>query len=340
MSTAGPFGKIGTPIVEACVTASTNYVDITGEAPWIREIIDKYHTTAEEKRIKIIPCCGFDCMPVDMGTRFLVDEMLKREITPIEVKMILTKMKGDASGGTIATVLETFGSVSMQTLRASLNPFFICPRNPSTNQIEQPPSNIVSKCSDVKVLDYDSIFSMWCMPFVMQMIDTRVIHRSNALSKYRYGRNFIYSERMKAPFWAGLLTTIFTPIITTLLFFSFTRNIMKLFLPAPGDGPSLTVRETGKFHFQMWGKGVNKNGENVVVKARIDAPDGDPGYKQTSAMITEAAICLAQSASSTSSSSSKSKDELFGILTPSTGLGNDLLQRLENVNIKFKVDSN
>lgn len=92
----------------------------------------------------------------------------------------------------------------------------------------------------------------------------------------------------------------------------------------------------------MWGKGVNKNGENVVVKARIDAPDGDPGYKQTSAMITEAAICLAQSASSTSSSSSssKSKDELFGILTPSTGLGNDLLQRLENVNIKFKVDSN
>jgi short subunit dehydrogenase-like uncharacterized protein len=31
LSTAGPFAKIGTPIVESCVRSSTNYLDITGE---------------------------------------------------------------------------------------------------------------------------------------------------------------------------------------------------------------------------------------------------------------------------------------------------------------------
>ena len=331
MSTAGPFAKIGTPIVEACVTASTNYVDITGEAPWIREIIDKFHSEAEKKKIKIIPCCGFDCVPVDMGTRYLADKMIEKGITPSEIKLILTKMKGDASGGTIASVFGAFENVSMNTLRASLNPFFLCPRSPTTKEITQPSSSIIiGKCADKSILDYDSIFSMWCMPFIMQVIDTRVIHRSNALSNYKYGRNFIYSERMKASFLMGLISTIVTPIVAALIFFSVTRNILKLFVPSPGDGPSETVRETGKFHFQMWGKGTNSQGENVVVKGRIDAPDGDPGYKQTAAMVTEAAICLSQS--------QPSSDELFGLLTPSTGLGLNYYKRLESVNIKFSID--
>lgn len=335
MSTAGPFAKIGTPIVEACVKASTNYVDITGESTWIREIIDKYHSTAEKNKIKIIPCCGFDCIPVDVGTRFLVDSMLQKEIKPVEVRMILTNSKGDASGGTIASILNMFESSTIKTLLASLNPFFLCPRLPSTNEIDQPSSIIVSKCSDKMIFDYDSIFSFWCMPFVMQAIDTRVVHRSNALSKFKYGRNFIYSERMKAPFIVGLISTLVTPLVTTLLFFSVTRNILKLFLPSPGEGPSEVVRETGRFHFQMWGKGTNNNGENVIVKARIDAPDGDPGYKQTAVMITEAAVSLAI----LSSQPQQSNDEIYGILTPSTGLGNTLLKRLEDANIKFKVDS-
>lgn len=332
MSTAGPFAKIGTPIVEACITASTNYVDITGESPWIRDIIDKYHLSAEKNKIKIIPCCGFDCIPVDMGTRFLVDEMLQKGIQPNEVRMILTNMKGDVSGGTIASAFGAFENSSLNSLLASLNPYFLCPRLPTTNEIDQPSSSIVSKCSDKMILDYDSVFSFWCMPFVMQIIDTRIIHRSNALSKFKYGRNFIYSERMKAPFLLGLISTIVTPVVTLLLFFSFTRNILKWFLPSPGEGPSEIVRETGKFHFQMWGKGIDSNGKNTIIKAKIDAPDGDPGYKQTAVMITEAAICLALSSQS-------SKDELYGILTPSTGLGTDLIKRLENVNIKFKIDS-
>jgi len=36
LSTAGPFALIGTEIVSSCVRCSTNYVDITGEAPWVK----------------------------------------------------------------------------------------------------------------------------------------------------------------------------------------------------------------------------------------------------------------------------------------------------------------
>lgn len=99
-STVGPFMKYGEPLVRACVEAKTGYVDITGEFPFIREMIDKYHDKAEEKKVKIVTCCGYDCIPVDMGT-FMVTEELSEVET---VRSLCTKCNGGASGGTLASV--------------------------------------------------------------------------------------------------------------------------------------------------------------------------------------------------------------------------------------------
>jgi short subunit dehydrogenase-like uncharacterized protein len=46
LSTAGPYAKIGTPIVDSCVETNTHYCDLTGEAPWVRKIIDDYDVEA------------------------------------------------------------------------------------------------------------------------------------------------------------------------------------------------------------------------------------------------------------------------------------------------------
>ena len=46
LTTAGPFARIGTPVVDACVRQGTNYCDITGEVQWVREMIDKHHDAA------------------------------------------------------------------------------------------------------------------------------------------------------------------------------------------------------------------------------------------------------------------------------------------------------
>src|SRR5882724_296583 len=42
-TTAGPFTKYGTKLVDACVRNRTHYCDITGETPWIRQQIDRHH---------------------------------------------------------------------------------------------------------------------------------------------------------------------------------------------------------------------------------------------------------------------------------------------------------
>src|SRR5262245_50242478 len=55
LSTAGPFGLYGTPVVDACVRFGTHYVDITGETPWMREIAARYHVQAASNGTRIIP---------------------------------------------------------------------------------------------------------------------------------------------------------------------------------------------------------------------------------------------------------------------------------------------
>lgn len=47
ISTVGPFLKYGTPVLEACSLNGTHYVDSTIETPWVREMILKYHKTAQ-----------------------------------------------------------------------------------------------------------------------------------------------------------------------------------------------------------------------------------------------------------------------------------------------------
>lgn len=47
ISTVGPFLKYGQLVLEACSLNGTHYVDSTPETPWVREMIHKYHKTAQ-----------------------------------------------------------------------------------------------------------------------------------------------------------------------------------------------------------------------------------------------------------------------------------------------------
>ena len=107
---------LGMPIVNACVRTSTNYVDITGEPQFVRKVIDNHHADATTKGIKIVPCCGFDCIPSDLGCQMMVEEMKRRNLLPKEVRLLVDKINGGASGGTIASVLNVIESSSLTQL--------------------------------------------------------------------------------------------------------------------------------------------------------------------------------------------------------------------------------
>lgn len=42
LNTVGPYAIHGEPVVAACARQGTHYLDVTGEAPWVSDMIKKY----------------------------------------------------------------------------------------------------------------------------------------------------------------------------------------------------------------------------------------------------------------------------------------------------------
>ena len=49
ISTAGPFMLHSDAVVSACVRLGADYVDITGETPWVRSLVDRHDDGAESR---------------------------------------------------------------------------------------------------------------------------------------------------------------------------------------------------------------------------------------------------------------------------------------------------
>ena len=105
LSTAGPFARYGSLLVQACVEKQAHYTDITGENHWVRGLIDKHHDEAASKGIRIIPSCGYDSVPSDIGAFFTIAQFAK----PVSRVDVYHEAVGGASGGTTETMFTMDG---------------------------------------------------------------------------------------------------------------------------------------------------------------------------------------------------------------------------------------
>jgi len=91
ISCAGPYRKYSDAVVASSVKTQTHYLDLTGislnssnrklplaEVNWIRSNIERFHEEAMANKTKIVHSCGYDCVPMDLGTLFVVDTIRKR----------------------------------------------------------------------------------------------------------------------------------------------------------------------------------------------------------------------------------------------------------------------
>ena len=69
-STAGPFARLGKPVVAACVASRTDYVDINGEPLYMRDVIAEHDAAARAAGVRVVLSAGFDSVPFDLGVAF------------------------------------------------------------------------------------------------------------------------------------------------------------------------------------------------------------------------------------------------------------------------------
>jgi short subunit dehydrogenase-like uncharacterized protein len=308
ISTVGPYQLYGNELIAACVESGTDYFDLCGEPVWMRQMIDKHEAAAKASGARIVFSCGFDSVPFELGTFFVQDEA-KRVFgaTAQRVKGRVRDMRGTLSGGTAASAKATFDAVAKDLSLVAIlnNPFAL---TPGFDGPKQPRGSKPAYEEDLK---------SWAAPFMMALINTRNVHRSNMLMGFPYGKEFVYDEMvLTGPGEKGEANA---------------KKVMALNTektgpgaPKPGEGPSKEERENGLYDLLY--VAIAPDGREV--RAGIKG-DRDPGYGSTSKMISECAICLLRD----------TPDVPAGFWTPGAAMQHKLIKRLvEHAGLTFEVE--
>lgn len=309
ITTVGPYQLYGEELLAACVATGTDYFDLCGEPIWMRQMIDKYEAAAKESGARIVFSCGFDSVPFELGAFFVQEEAKRVFGAPAaRVKGRVRDMRGTLSGGTAASAKATFDAVAKDiSLIAILNdpfaltPGFAGPKQPKGNR---------------PLLEED--LQSWAAPFMMALINTRNVHRSNMLMGFPYGQDFVYDEMvLTGPGEKG------------------EANVKRVMAanaektgpsaPKPGEGPSKEERDNGLFNLLY----VAIAPDGRAVRAGVTG-DRDPGYGSTSKMISECAICMLRDVT----------DVAAGFWTPGAAMQHKLIKRLrDNAGLTFAVEA-
>ena len=305
LTTVGPYQLYGNELVEACVANGTDYTDLCGEPAWMRQKIDQHNEAAKASGARIVFSAGFDSIPFDLGVLMLQKHCVETFGAPApRVKGRVRAMKGTFSGGTAASMKATMAAASKDpaVIGYLTNPFslsggFEGPAQPAGNKPQ-----------------YDESIGSWATSFVMAPINTKNVHRTNALLGQAFGADFVYDEMMLTG--PGDQGEAMAKHVASTPMMGGADD------PKPGEGPSKEERDTGFYDVLFIAEYPDGRTAKLSVKG-----DRDPGYGSTSKMISETAIALSENQGA------------GGVTTPGAALGETLVDRLQKyAGLSFAVE--
>jgi short subunit dehydrogenase-like uncharacterized protein len=331
VTTVGPYTKYGLPLVAACAAAGTDYADLTGEPPFVRDSIDLYHKQAQDTGARIVHACGFDSIPSDLTVYALYRRALEDGAGElVGTDFVVRAMSGGLSGGTIASGVEVLDAVSRDpdVRRQFVDPYTLSPDRGAEPELGAQPDLRRRRGRQIA----PELTGLWTAGFMMAPANTRIVRRSNALQDWAYGRRFKYSEHMNvgssvaAPVVSAVINTVgnATTALGSRYFRLLPRKLVDRALPKPGTGPSEAARERGFYKAETYT--TTTSGARYIATM---AQRGDPGYKATAVLLGESGLSLALDRDALS--------ELRGVLTPAAAMGDALLARLPAAEVSLET---
>lgn len=257
LTTVGPYVQFGEPVVRACVEQGADYLDLTGEPAYVDGIIERHDQAARARGVLVVPCCGFDSIPTDLGVLWTT-RALPRD-RPLTIAGYM-EGRGSFSGGTLASALGVMATSPPRK-----------PRSGGRGARKRP------------AIHYQQSLERWALP--LPTIDPQIARRSARL-RGDYGPGFSYAHYIALPrVWHVPLALAGAGALIGAAKIGPVRRLLTRMNP-PGSGPAPEVR--AKSWFKVTFIGEAEGGHRVIA----EVSGGDPGYDETAKMVGETALCF------------------------------------------------
>jgi short subunit dehydrogenase-like uncharacterized protein len=339
LNLVGPYTRYGRPVIEACVEAGASYVDLTGEMPFVREVIDEFDAAAREANVKLVHACGFESLPPDMLVALAAEQAGEEEagaLTEVDLEFRLTgrppglPRPSDAiSGGTLQTIAVIPGTA---------NPSAVT--DPAALIVDRERARTVRARSPIRLAPRRGSDGAAIAPMApAAFINPAVIHRTAELAA-EYGavrEPFCYQEGIALPggpasaplrfAGAGAMAAIQGTLRAGMHASPAARRrlsgVLTRVLPDSGFGPAADRVEGWRWRIDV--RARTARGDEAHV--RVDA-DGHPGYLATARMLGEAGLLLAEEGATPAGA---------GCMTPAIALGTASAPRFARAGLRFEA---
>lgn len=339
LNLVGPYTLHGEPVIEACVEGGAHYVDLAGEIPFVRRMIDAFHSRAEAAGVKVVQVCGFEALPPDLCVALAADAARRRfdeELAAADLEATIKAPPGlprpsDAvSGGTIQSLVAMAAaedaasitdpaalvtdSATAERIRAR-SPIAVAPRRGTRGAVVAPmaPAVFINP------------------PVIQRSAAVRASERGVPLEPFRYregialpGGGATLPLRYGA---AGVLSGVQAGLLRMATAPAQLRRraarALGAVAPPSGFGPAADRLDAWRWRVSL--TATTTSGRRVGVS--VDA-EGHPGYLATARMLGEAGLMLADE---------EATPDVTGCLTPATALGTEHVERFERARVRFKV---
>jgi short subunit dehydrogenase-like uncharacterized protein len=337
----GPYTLYGEPVIEACIAGGAHYMDLTGEIPFVRRMIESAAARAEEAGVKIVNTSGFEALPPDLIVLLAAETARERwgeELAMVDLDADLPIPSGGVglgdiiSGGTLQSLAEI---LSEEDASVVADPGALIPEEEAAQRVRSVSPIAIGPRFNAQG---DVITPMTPSPF----INPAVIHRTAALTAARDGRAFTpfrYREGVAIGGGAATVPLRYAAGValggTQAALRSLVRarpsvrrrlsDILRKRLPSSGFGPSGERMEDWSWTMAVNAKTVGGH----YVRVDLDG-DGQPGYLAAGKMLAEAGLMLSEDGTT---------PERSGFLTPAAAVGVGHVDRFRHAGVRIEVSS-